>query len=30
MSHVASVSGLGGDWSHLAYNTAKGAVPRLR
>lgn len=24
--NVASVSGLGGDWSHLAYNTAKGAV----
>jgi meso-butanediol dehydrogenase/(S,S)-butanediol dehydrogenase/diacetyl reductase len=24
--NVASVSGLGGDWSHLAYNAAKGAV----
>jgi meso-butanediol dehydrogenase/(S,S)-butanediol dehydrogenase/diacetyl reductase len=24
--NVASVSGLGADWSHLAYNAAKGAV----
>lgn len=27
--NVSSVSGLGGDWSHVAYNASKGAVSML-